>query len=75
MSWLARAVKFRLDLWDVVLTVVLVGEVLYRPAARGVDRQQILEYFARHGYSIEGLRSDRENLFFKPLDPAPGRAA
>ena len=33
-------------------------------------RQQILEYFARHGYVLVGkyLRADQENLYFVPLD-------
>jgi len=49
----------------------------YRPALVCIEallpvRQQILEYFAGHGYVIEGryLRSDRENLFFKPFNAA-----
>jgi FkbM family methyltransferase len=31
-------------------------------------RQQILDYFARNGYIIDGryLRADRENLYFRP---------
>jgi FkbM family methyltransferase len=34
-------------------------------------RQSILDYFARNGYVIDGryLRADRENLYFRPLDP------
>ena len=33
-------------------------------------RQQILDYFARHHYTVVGkyLRSDPKNLYFKPLD-------
>jgi FkbM family methyltransferase len=52
----------------------------YRPALVCIEallpvRQQILEYFARHGYIVEGryLRSDREDLFFKPFDPSQPR--
>ena len=32
-------------------------------------RQQILDYFARNQYVIDGryLRADRENLYFRPL--------
>ena len=34
-------------------------------------RQQILEYFTRHGYVLVGkyLRADQENLYFTPLGP------
>ncbi len=33
-------------------------------------RQEILDYFARHGYSVVGkyLRADPKNLYFTPLD-------
>lgn len=36
-------------------------------------RQQILDYFARHGYVLIGkyLRVDPYNLYFKPLNSAP----
>lgn len=36
-------------------------------------RQQILDYFARHGYVVVGryLRADTQNLYFTPLRDAP----
>lgn len=36
-------------------------------------RQQILDYFARHGYAIAGkyLRADEKNLYFAPLSSTP----
>lgn len=46
----------------------------YRPALVCIEallpvRQQILDYFARHGYVVVGkyLRADSENLYFMPL--------
>jgi len=46
----------------------------YRPALVCVEawlpvRQQILDYFARHGYTVVGkyLRADPANLYFSPL--------
>jgi FkbM family methyltransferase len=46
----------------------------FRPALVGIEghppiRQQILDYFARHGYVIVGryLRADSRNLWFTPL--------
>jgi FkbM family methyltransferase len=34
-------------------------------------RQQILDYFARYGYTVVGkyLRADAQNLYFRPLSP------
>ena len=49
----------------------------YRPdlvCIEGHDevRQQILDYFARHGYTVIGryLRADPKNLYFQPLPKA-----
>ena len=46
----------------------------YKPALVCIEallpvRQQILDYFARHGYVVVGkyLRADQENLYFTPL--------
>jgi FkbM family methyltransferase len=40
-------------------------------------RQQILDYFARHGYVLEGryIWVDRENFYFKPLPSTSARQA
>ena len=47
----------------------------YRPALVCIEahpdvRQEILDYFARHGYTVVGkyLRVDPKNLYFSPLD-------
>ena len=47
----------------------------YRPALVCVEahpdvRQEILDYFTRHGYTVVGkyLRMDPKNLYFSPLD-------
>jgi len=49
--------------------------VKFRPSfvcieAHPETRKQILDYFARHGYVVEGkyLRADTANLYFVPLD-------
>lgn len=49
----------------------------YRPRLVCIEallpvRQAILDHFARRDYVIEGryLRADRENLYFRPLEPA-----
>jgi hypothetical protein len=40
-------------------------------------RQQILDYFARHDYVLEGryVWVDRENFYFKPLPATSSRRA
>jgi hypothetical protein len=54
----------------------------FRPALVCVEahpevRQQILDYFAAHGYTVVGkyLRVDTQNLYFTPRAPVAARPA